>query len=303
MKLKEACATTIIGEGRLPSSQNCLEFSTPKLDSYYYSAAFFYFDSEAIRFFRGVEMTKRFIVLLAAATALTGTAHAQTVQTAPAQALVVGGETQPILRSGTEIPVSTRTELTTEHKALHVGQRFEVETTEPVLLNGQVVIPVGTTGVGEITMVRNKGMWGKSGHFACRLLYLRVGDRQIKLSGTIDDKGSAGGVGAVAVSAIVFAPAGFFMTGTSARLPAGTIIKGFLEEDVPVAFAATPAPAPIVVPIPQAPPAAPIQAVPVAAAPAQAVMTPAVAVVPTAEPAAPAASEPAPARKHRKSGR
>jgi len=61
-----------------------------------------------------------------------------------------------------------------------------------------------------------------------------------------DDKGKAGGVGAVAVSAIVFLPAGFFMTGTSARLPAGTVIKGFLDEDVPVAFAGNDAPVPIV---------------------------------------------------------
>jgi hypothetical protein len=89
-------------------------------------------------------------------------------------------------------------------------------------------------------------MWGKSGHFDLRLLYLRVGDRQIRLSGTRDDKGKAGGVGAVAVSAIVFLPAGFFMTGTSARLPAGTVIKGFLDEDVPVAFAGGYAPVPII---------------------------------------------------------
>lgn len=32
--------------------------------------------------------------------------------------------------------------------------------------------------------------------------------RQIRLSGTFDNKGKAGGVGAVATSAIVFAPAG-----------------------------------------------------------------------------------------------
>jgi hypothetical protein len=175
------------------------------------------------------------------------------------QAVVVGGQSAPALRAGTEIPVRTRTELTTEHKALRVGQRFEVETSEAISLNGQLVLPVGTTGIGEVTMVRNKGMWGKSGHFGVRLLYLRVGDREIKLTGTIDDKGTAGGVGAVAVSALVFLPAGFFMTGTSARLPAGTIINGFLDEDLPVVFAQGSAPAPLVVnsPIVPAPVVAP----------------------------------------------
>jgi hypothetical protein len=176
------------------------------------------------------------------------------------QPLLIGGQTGPILRMGTEVPVRTQTELTTQNKALRVGQRFDVETSEPVSLNGQVVIPAGTPGVGEITSVRNKGMWGKSGHFDARLLFLRVGDRQIRLSGTTDDKGKAGGVGAAAVSAIVFLPAGFFMTGTSARIPAGSTIKGFLDEDVPVAFAAGSAPAPLAVAAPAGPVVAPAAA-------------------------------------------
>ena len=178
---------------------------------------------------------------LLAAQLVTPVAYAQ-------QAVIVGGTSSPVLRIGTEVPVRLRTELTTKNKALRVGQRFEVETSEPVMLDGRVVIAVGTPGVGEVTSVTNKGMWGKSGHFDIRLLYLRVGDRQIRLSGTLDDKGVAGGVGAAAVSAIVFLPAGFFMTGTSARMAAGTIIKGSLDEDVPVAFVDGVAPKPTTVP-------------------------------------------------------
>jgi hypothetical protein len=68
------------------------------------------------------------------------------------------------------------------------------------------------------------------------VLYVTVNGRQIKLSGAFDDKGVAGGVGAVAVSAIVFLPAGFFMTGTSAKVPAGSIVKSFVDEDVPLSM-------------------------------------------------------------------
>lgn len=153
------------------------------------------------------------------------------------QPLVIGGQSDRVLHVGTPIHVRTMTELTTQNKVLRVGQRFEIETVEAVNLDGQLVIPVGTTGVGEITSVRNKGMWGKSGHFDIELRYLRMGDRQIKIMGKADDKGVAGGAGAVAVSALIFLPAGFFMTGTSARLPAGTNILATLSEDVPVAFA------------------------------------------------------------------
>ena len=151
--------------------------------------------------------------------------------------------TSAILRVGTEVPLRLTEELTTQGKKLRVGNRFHLETSEPIIVQGVNVIPVGSPAVGEITDARNKGMWGKSGHMAARILYVTVNGRQIRLSGAFDDKGVAGGVGAVAVSAIVFLPAGFFMTGTSARVPAGTIVKSFVDEDVPLAMAvATQAP-------------------------------------------------------------
>jgi len=165
-----------------------------------------------------------------------------------------------ILRIGTEVPLRLDEELTTKGKQLRVGQRFHLETAEPVMVNGVNVIPVGTPAVGEITDVRNKGMWGKSGHMAARILYMTVYGRQIHLSGTFDEKGSAGGVGAVAVSAFVFLPAGFFMTGTSAKVPAGTVVNSFLEEDVPLAM-----PVSAQGPLPVGAPAAPVQVQPAAA--------------------------------------
>ena len=141
-----------------------------------------------------------------------------------------------LLRVGTEVPLRLSEELTTKGKKLRVGARFHLQTSEPVMVNGVNVIPVGSPAVGEITDVRNKGMWGKSGHLGARILYVTVNGRQIRMSGAFDDKGVAGGVGAVAVSALVFLPAGFFMTGTSAMVPAGTIIKAFVDEDVPLAM-------------------------------------------------------------------
>jgi hypothetical protein len=173
-----------------------------------------------------------------------------------------------ILRTGTEVPLKLSEELTTKDKKARVGQRFRMETAESVMLNGVTIIPVGSPAVGEITDVRNKGMWGKSGQIGARVLYVTVNGRQIRLSGAFDDKGKAGGVGAAAVSAIVFLPAGFFMTGTSARIPIGAPVKGFVDEDVQLAMAAT-APAALTVAAPAAPVSAPV-------APASATMQPAV---------------------------
>ena len=153
--------------------------------------------------------------------------------------------TVAMLRAGTQVPLRTITALTTEGKKLKVGNRFDLETTEAISVNGQIAIPAGSRAVGEITDVRNKGMWGKSGRIGARLVAVQVGDRRIRLSGSMDDKGVTGTAGVVA--AIAFIPvAGFFTTGTSARIPAGSGTIGFLEEDVPVQFAA--ALAPVVVP-------------------------------------------------------
>lgn len=193
-------------------------------------------------------------------------------------AMVVGAPQSAVLRTGTPVPLKLDEELTTKGKKLRVGQRFQMETSADVMLNGHVVIPAGSPAVGQITDVRNKGMWGKSGHLGAEVLYVTANGRQIRLSGAFDDKGTAGGIGATAVSAVVFLPAGFFMTGTSAKVPMGAPVNAFVDEDVAVAFADTP-PAPMVVPAQPASaataPAAPVQ---VASPPAPAVVTPAVAV-------------------------
>ena len=204
----------------------------------------------------------------------------------PAQAgatLTVGGPQAAVLRTGTEVPLVMAEDLTTKGKKLRVGQRIHLKVAEDVKLDGQVVIPAGSPATGELTDVRNKGMWGKSGHIGAQLLYLEVNGRQIRLSGQFDDKGVTGTAGVVA--AIAFVPvAGFFTTGTSAHIPVGGAVKGFVDEDVPVSFANV-APAPMVVPVQAAPAAtpaaAPATAVPLAnppAPPAPAIVTPAVAV-------------------------
>lgn len=157
------------------------------------------------------------------------------VELAPASQPSVTLESAPAnkLYQGTEVSLRLLRELTTKGKVLKVGDRFDLELIDGLKVGTETVIPAGSRAVGEIMSVRNKGMWGKSGKFNARLMYLRVGDRNIRLGGTFDDKGVAGGWGAGLTTAFIFAPAGFFMTGTSAKVEAGSIVKGFLDEDVP----------------------------------------------------------------------
>lgn len=190
----------------------------------------------------------KFVMLaLVCATALATPAGAQF--TAPATpALAIGSAPANVLRTGTEIQLKLQEQLSTQGKKLRVGQHFQLSVVEPVIVSGQVVIPVGSPAVGEITEVRNKGMWGKSGHLTASLLYVSVNGRQIRLNGTFDDKGVTGTGGVVA--AAVFIPVvGFFTTGTSARVEAGSQVKGFIGEDVPLQFAQAAPPAPMTVPV------------------------------------------------------
>jgi hypothetical protein len=153
-----------------------------------------------------------------------------------------------VLRTGTPIALRLIEGVTTKDKLAKLNDRVRMEVAEAVTVNDVIIIPAGSPAVGELTEVRNKGMWGKSGRLIGRALTVNANGRTIRLSGTFDSKGGAGTAGAVAVSAIVFLPAGFFMTGKSAALPPGTIVRAFIDEDVPFTVASdSPAAAPMVV--------------------------------------------------------
>lgn len=175
-------------------------------------------------------------------------------------AMIVAPASANVIHAGTSIELETREELTTEGKKLKVGQRFEMDVLQPVLLNSQVAIPAGSRAVGEVVTVRNKGMWGKSGGITARVLYIEANGRQIRVNGTFNDRGETGTAGVIASVALV-PVAGFFVTGTSAKIAPGTRVLGFIAEEVPVTFGAGPS----ATPDPVAPPTPTPTATPVAA--------------------------------------
>ncbi len=162
---------------------------------------------------------------------------AQTVVVPATPAVAAASVTVPVvlmLRSGTAVPLRTLEQLTTNGKQLHAGQRFNLETTGAVASNGMVVIPVGSHAVAEVTSVRNKGMWGKSGAIHARMVSVNVNGRDVRMSGTFDSRGETGTAGVVGAIAIL-PVAGFFMTGTSASFPINMQVTGYLDEDVQLA--------------------------------------------------------------------
>lgn len=186
--------------------------------------------------------------------ALAAVAAAQAV--AP-QAAIISPATQNVLRAGVEVPLKLEEGLDSNDKTIREGQQFRMSVANNVMLGNAVVIPAGSPATGEITDLRHKGMWGKSGHISARVLNVRVGDRLIRLTGNFDEHGTTGTAGVVA--AVAFVPiAGFFMTGTSAKIPSGAGVKAFLDEDLTVALPPSPAvPAPVAAAPATSAPAAP----------------------------------------------
>ena len=154
----------------------------------------------------------------------------------PTMPLVIGQPTQDsVLPQGTSVRLRTMSPLSSRDS--RVGDSFDLEVAEDVLLGGQIVIPRGSPGRGEVTAVRRKGMWGRSGRLETRLLSVRAHGRDIPIRGVVGDRGETGTVGVVG-AILVLPVAGFFVTGTSAVMPQGSAATGVTESDLPISFAA-----------------------------------------------------------------
>lgn len=154
----------------------------------------------------------------------------------PTAPMVIGQPTRDaMLPQGTSVRLRTMSPLSSQDS--RVGDRFDLEVAEDVLLGGQIVIPRGSPGRGEVTVVRRKGMWGRSGRLETRLLSVRAHGRDIPIRGIVGDRGETGTIGVVG-AILVLPVAGFFVTGTSAVMPQGSAATGVTESDLPISFAA-----------------------------------------------------------------
>ena len=141
-----------------------------------------------------------------------------------------------VLRQGTRVPMKTVEPLSS--KSAHQGQRFPLEVSDDVRVGGMVVIPKGARGIGEVSRVVTKGMMGKAGKLEVRIMFVEVGGNRIRLDGVAEDRGKSGAAPVALAAPLVGVSAAFF-TGTSAVIPAGSVIDGYVFKDVPLVLRAT----------------------------------------------------------------
>lgn len=99
------------------------------------------------------------------------------------------------------------------------GEIFYMTVTQDVKAGDRVVIPKGSRGVGEVTLVTGRGGFGKSGKLEVKMNYVEVGANKYLMEGSHLQKGKGRGGAAVAGTIIAGAIAGAFIHGDDADLP------------------------------------------------------------------------------------
>jgi hypothetical protein len=112
------------------------------------------------------------------------------------------------------------------------GLIFKLRVNKPVVIDGVVVIPVGTPAFGQVVSAMDSGGLGKSGRMTARLLAIRLGATEIPLEGEMSARGT--GAGSAGVAVLFTGVVGLFHRGNNAKIKAGEILAGFVAKDTPV---------------------------------------------------------------------
>jgi len=162
---------------------------------------------------------------------------------APPISTVAGDAAQPHVAAGT--PVAIELAELVSSKTHKRGDNFALRLALPILLDGKVVVPAGTTGVGQVVDAAASGPLGRPAKLLLAARYLDFNGGQIPLRGL--QLGRAGKDKSDTVMAVSFAPyvgvLGLFMHGGEIEIPAGQRAQAKLAADLsPPSPPATPAP-------------------------------------------------------------
>lgn len=172
-------------------------------------------------------------------------------------ALLVGqmGAAQIVIPNGTKL--TCRLEQTISSATADEGQQVQLSVTEPVKVNGVVVIPQGAPVIGTIVLAQAKKSMGRAGKLDFSVDKVRAGDGEyIPLRYTMQKKAGEGkgtSTGIMTAGAVVlFWPAAPFLLmrkGKDVTINKGIVLEVFTDQDhaigaATVAGPSAPAPSP-----------------------------------------------------------
>ena len=115
-------------------------------------------------------------------------------------------------------------------RASRTGDHFNFRLAEPLVIEGRVIVPAGTPGVGEVVHAARAGGMGRAGELIVAARYLQHGEIRITLRsmrvGSPQGRDNSGVVNAINLASAAALPGlalvGFAIAGGEVNLPAGT---------------------------------------------------------------------------------
>lgn len=169
-------------------------------------------------------------------------------QPAPAEAAIPAVQQQLTPRAVANQPVILEVAEPISSKAQKRGDTFAIRLAAPIVANGQVLVPAGAMGRGQVVDAAAAGPLGRPAKLVLAARYLEVNGAQLPLRAF--HLGSAGTDNTNAIMAASFIPyvgifAGF-VKGGEIIIPAGALGQAKLGADYPPAATASPAVTPAV---------------------------------------------------------
>ncbi|HEY0505848.1 MAG TPA: hypothetical protein VGD42_20385 [Lysobacter sp.] len=129
----------------------------------------------------------------------------------------------------------------------HNGDRFRLQLAEPLSLDGTVVVPAGTPGIGEVVHASSSRAGGKPGELLLAARHLELAGASVPLRAMKLTARGKEEVNAALATAVLVGPIAMFVHGREIEVPAGTRAQAKLARDIDAAQlaarAATPPPA------------------------------------------------------------
>jgi hypothetical protein len=149
---------------------------------------------------------------------------------------IAGAQSAALVTVPVLTPVYVRLEQEMSTKTIKPGDHFRIAVAEDVLVEGQVVIPAGSAGEGEVIDAAKPGFGGKAAKLVLAARYVKVGETEVRLrSFVLGASGKDHSTGALA-SSFVIGPLALFVHGGEVVVPAGTLAsaKTAIELQMPV---------------------------------------------------------------------
>ncbi len=140
--------------------------------------------------------------------------------------------TRTSVPAGTPILLEVIQTISTEGGNWEEGDQFSLVVSEDVVLGEYMIIPQGSMAYGHVRWATGNGKFGKSGKIEVALDRLTLGGKDIGLSGThrVEGRGQLTKIGAV----VAAGPLAGLITGENAEITKGSILTGYLREDLGV---------------------------------------------------------------------